>query len=99
MSLSFLFALLQRRFCSSAGTLLQVDLMDPPDLTDTLQRDKKRIVGHGSFGTVYSCLCTQNGEVSMFAFPLRTRCYLFSPCSGCGQGYNLASWHQASRKG
>ncbi|KAF8549373.1 kinase-like protein [Imleria badia] len=44
--------------------------MHPPDLTDTLQRDTKRIVGHGSFGTVYSCLCARNGVVAVKAITL-----------------------------
>ncbi|KAH0826779.1 kinase-like domain-containing protein [Lanmaoa asiatica] len=47
----------------ASDTHLQVDLIDPPDLTDTLQQDSKRIIGRGSFGIVYHCLCTQNGEV------------------------------------
>ena len=48
------------------NTTLQVDLVDLPDLTDTLQQGKKRIVGHGSFGIVYHCFGTRSGEVSMF---------------------------------
>ena len=50
------------------NTTLQVDLVDLPDLTDTLQQGKKRIVGHGSFGIVYRCVGTQNEEVGTFTF-------------------------------
>ena len=47
------------------ATPLPVEAVDLPDFTDTLQQSTKRKVGNGSFGTVYSCLCTQRGEVSM----------------------------------
>ena len=50
-------------------TTLPVDPIDPPDLTDTLQRGRRRIVGHGSFGTVYHCSGPprgDTGEVSIF---------------------------------
>ncbi|KAF8550580.1 hypothetical protein OG21DRAFT_1513853 [Imleria badia] len=50
----------------SAAAPLQTD---PPDLTNTLQH-KKRIAGNGSFATVYSCLCVQNGEVTVKAITL-----------------------------
>lgn len=33
-------------------------VQDPRDFTDTLQLDKKRIIGNGSFSTVYRCLRT-----------------------------------------
>ncbi|KAF8549366.1 kinase-like protein [Imleria badia] len=57
----------------SASTPLQVDQMDLLDLTDTLQRDKKCIAGHGAFGTVYSCLCARNGKVAVKVITLH-RC-------------------------
>ncbi|KAF8547375.1 hypothetical protein OG21DRAFT_924834 [Imleria badia] len=63
--------ILTLRFCSPApGAPLQVDLMHPSDLTDTLQQLTKRIVGRGAFGTVYSCQCTQNGVVAIKAISL-----------------------------
>ena len=49
----------------TADTTLPVDHSDPPDLTNMLLQGKKRIVGHGSFGTVYHCSGTLRGEVSM----------------------------------
>ncbi|KAG8216990.1 kinase-like domain-containing protein, partial [Butyriboletus roseoflavus] len=70
---------------SSVDTTLQAGLSDLPDLTITLQRGKKRIVGHGSLGTVYHCFGAQSEEVSMFT-SLPSKFYLYCPCSGRSQG-------------
>ena len=55
------------RFSSPTATVtpLQVDPIDSPDLTKTIDRGRRRIIGHGYFSTVYRCLCSRNGEVSV----------------------------------
>lgn len=75
------------------ATPLQVDPVDPPDLTNTLKQGSKRLAGGGSFGTVYRCLCALNGEVSMFALTLEVKVSPFSLPLGCGQGHFLPSLH------